>query len=403
MAPYRIDAAMSSFENMNSVETGNMAGMPEQVFVFARADALAELEQLADTLTLVEIEPSRSLPADLVSRARIAVVEVDPTSRQSVARLDALRAARPELAIIAGLPQVDLSITRLMLRKGIGDVVAMPFTVDELLSAVLEIERETGGSEPRASVALAPVVAVQKCVGGAGATTIATHLAEFLSNELGDHRRVCLIDLDVQSGDAASYLDRHSRKSLIDLLEAGRRLDTELFNSVALEVNANFDVISAPGDIIPIEEIELSSLKSVIDLARHRYDLVLLDMPASLTNWAMSAMLASDAVLLVGNSSISALRQVKRRLQLLDSFSFRNGRIAIALNNTSSGLFNKVDKSGIEDALGHPIARLVHSDTQLIQEAQARGVLAMDIQRRSRFASDIEALADYLLALVEES
>ncbi len=393
---------MSNLENINSMGADAMTGAPEQVFVFARPDALAGLEQLADTVTLVEIGAGRDLPAELVSKARIAVVEVDPAEPRSIDRLDALRAARPELAIIAGLPEVDLKTTRVLLRKGIGDVVAMPFTADDLLTAVLEVERELVEQKPQKEVALAPVFAVQKCIGGAGATTVATHLADAMARELGDGYRACIIDLDLQSGDIASYLDLQSRKSIVDLLEAGNRLDEEMFKSVAAKFSERVDVISAPGDIMPIEEVELASLKNVIALARRKYDVVLFDMPASLTNWAMSVMLAADVVLLVSNSSIGALRQVKRRLQLLRSFDYHPRRVAVALNNAQKGLFKKIDRSGIEEALHHPIAALVHSETQLIEEAQAEGILATNLQRRSRFASDIDALADHLLALTEE-
>lgn len=393
---------MSNFENINSTGADTMAGLPEQVFVFAQPGALGGLDQLAETMTLVEIGPSRELPQQLVSRARIAIVEVDPADPRSLARLDALRSARPDLAIIAGLPDVDLKTTRLLLRKGIGDVVAMPFAADELLTAVLEVERELVDVLEVSETHLAPVFAIQKCIGGAGATTLATHLADAMARRMGDGFRACLIDLDLQSGDAASYLDRHSRKSFIDLLESGDRLDDDLFKAVATPVNDRFDVISAPTDIMPIEEVELASLKRVVELARRKYDLVLFDMPASLTNWAMSTMLASDVVVLVSSSSIGSLRQVKRRLQLLRSFDYQPRRVAIALNNVQQGMFRKVDRDGIEDALHHPVAALVHSETQLVEEAQAQGVLATKLQRRSKFASDIDALAGHLLALAEE-
>ena len=393
---------MSNFETIKSMGATDMTGVPEKVFVFARPGALAGLEQLTDTVTLVEIGPARDLPMELVSRARIAVIEVDPSDSRSLSRLDTLRAARPELAIIAGLPEVDLSITRLMLRKGIGDVVAMPFTSDELLTAILEVESELVGQRVETPAELAPVFAVQKCTGGAGATTLATHLADAMASALGEGRRACLIDLDLQSGDAASYLDQPSRKSLVDLLDAGERLDDELFRSVAMRFSDSVDVIAAPGDIMPIEEVDTASLKSVIAVARRKYDIVLFDMPASLTNWAMSAMLGSDVVLLVAHNSIAALRQVKRRLTLLRSFDYHPRKVAIALNHVQQGMFKKIDRSGIEDALHHPIAALVHSETQLIEEAQAQGVLATTLQRRSRFASDIDALANHLLALTEE-
>lgn len=393
---------MTSFESIFKVADGTPSGLPEKVFVFARAAELGTLERLADTVNLVAIEPHESLPEDLLGQAHIAVIEVDPSDRRSIARLDEVRAFRPDLAVIAALPEVDLNVTRVMLRKGIGDVVAMPFTVDDLFTAILDVEREFGDLIVEDEIRPAPVFAVQKCHGGAGSTTIATHLGDALAREMGDGCRACVIDLDLQSGDVASYFDRQSRLTLNDLVEAGGRLDDELMRSVATEATRACDIISAPVDIQPIEEIELAKLSEVILQARRRYDIVVFDMPGSLTNWAMAVMLAADAVVLVGSTSIGALRQVKRKLRLLRDMDYRTDRISVVLNQTASGLFRKPDLRGIEDALGHPVAAQVASDAQLVEQAQAQGVLVRQIQRKSRFSNDITALADTLLTLVEQ-
>ena len=379
-----------------------MSDLPQRVFVFARPEALDGLDTLADTLTLVEIKPDHLLPAELTARARIAVIEVDADDPGSLARLDAVREARPNLSIIVGLKHVDLAITRLMLRKGVRDVVSMPFLVDELLPAVLEVERQNAAPMQTEEVYLAPVIAVQKAVGGSGATTLVTHLADAMARTLGDDARACIIDLDLQSGDAASYLDRRSRKSLIDLVEAGDRLDDELMRSVAIQGADSFDIVAAPADIMPIEELELGALRKVLELAQRKYDVVLLDMPGALTNWALSVLLAADQVVIVADPSIRALRQAKRKLQLLRGFDFAEDRIKLVLNHIASGLFKKVDKGGIETALGHPLTKLIQSETQVIEQAQAEGLLARTVQRRSKFAADVDALAERLLASSEE-
>lgn len=392
---------MSNFESIFKVANDASAGIPEKVFVFARGTELGSLETLADTVSLVETEPYQPLPEQWISQAHIAVVEVDPGDRRSIERLDAMRALRPNLAVIAALPNVDLDTTRMLLRRGIGDVVAMPFTVDDLFTAILEVERELGDDLVEDAVFPAPVIAVQKCHGGAGATTIATHLGDALAREMGEACRACVIDLDLQSGDVASYLDRQSRLTLTDLVEAGGRLDDELMRAVAIEATGACDVIGAPIDIQPIEEIQLSKLQEVIAQARRRYDIVVFDMPSSLTNWAMSVMLAADAVVLVGESSIGALRQIKRKLRLLQEMDYRPAQVAVVLNNIASGLFKKIDMGGIEDALGHTVAVQVTSDAKLLEQAQAQGVLARKIQRKSRFSGDIDKLADRLLTIVE--
>lgn len=384
---------MGNIEGIYPVKLRGASGEPIRAAVFADAAALADLAALATTLTLVEVGIADALPTGEIARAEVVVVQVDPRDARSLDRLDRLRASRPSLPIIAALAGIDLGTTRMMLRKGIADVAPLPFVAGDLVSALLE----TTASRSRDSddrIALAPVVSVLKSIGGSGSTTLATHLAAALAEGQADDAKSCIIDLDLQSGDVASYLDYQPRLTVADLLDAGERLDDEMLRSVAIEYSPRLDVIAAPLDIMPIEEVALDKLMRLLTIARRRYDFVLIDLPAVLTNWAMSVLLASSVVVLVGNPQVASLRQIKRKLGLLRTMEMEPEQMAVVLNRVETGLFKKLDSANLEAVLSHPILGVVHTDREVIETAQARGQLTSAVAKRSKFCREVNTIAE---------
>ena len=91
------------------------------------------------------------------------------------------------------------------------------------------------------------MVSVIKSVGGVGATALLTQLAiRAAENEAKFGREVCLIDLDVQFGDAAFQLGLQPQLTFFDLLEAGARLDGELLRATTTPHPSGLKVIAAP-------------------------------------------------------------------------------------------------------------------------------------------------------------
>ena len=159
-------------------ETDNGMTLPEGVHVFARDAALGNVTILEDTVVMHRIEPTDSLPESAVRQASIAVVEIDSANPASLARLEMLRSMRPDMPVIAGLVAAPVSMVRSLLRKGVSDVLELPFSSEELVAAIIDVSRS---SAPAPSpVKLAPVVAVLGTAGGTGATTVATQLAPLL-------------------------------------------------------------------------------------------------------------------------------------------------------------------------------------------------------------------------------
>src|SRR3546814_8368765 len=93
-----------------------------------------------------------------------------------------------------------------------------------------------------------------------------------MAQDLGGDARACVIDLDLQTGDVASYMGCGPRLTLTELMEAGGRLDDDLIRSVACDSNKQVDVIAAPAEIGPIEDVDFEQLMRIVTAARRLYD-----------------------------------------------------------------------------------------------------------------------------------
>lgn len=342
---------------------------------------------------LVNVGASDPITADHVGDAELLVVELRSDEPASMRRLTALRSQRATLPLIVAMRDGDVATTRMLLRQGVDDVISLPIQPDEFEDAVNNLLASKIKSAAR-EVKNAPVVAVAPSVGGIGATTIATHLAYFLCQRSGRERGCCLVDLDLQFGNAASYLGASASLTMEDLLAAGQRADGQLLRTVAAVGSDGVAVIAAPERIAPLEEVDNEQLQRVLQLAREEYEYVVLDLPGSWANWTLSAIDKADLILLVIDLSVGSLRQARRRLTLFEETGIDRSRIRIVANRVEKRLFRTINVQDAADSLRYPIFAKVDSDYVVVQSAHDQGILVGNIARKNRVAIALAALAD---------
>lgn len=393
---------MSNMSHLRPTTGDQAFHLPKGVHVVAQATTLAEIDALADHLTAVACSVDDPLPINDLAAASIVVIEVDPASRNSLKRIDLLRNDFPHVPVIAGLAEVDIATSRQLLRRGVSDIIALPFSIDELVAAIVDTGKKLD-EQGEARVVLAPFIAVLQTIGGSGSTTIATHLAAQMAKDMGEGRRSCVIDLDLQSGDVASYLGGTPRMTLEDLLEAGDRLDEELVLSVAIQTHEMVDVIAPPTEIVPIESIDFEKLARVINIIRRNYDIVFVDLPGSFTNWSLSTVFAANLTIVVGTLTIPSLRHAKRQIDFLISMGKPRDSIQFVLNKVERGLFKAIDTGDAAEAIKHPVLATVSEEAASLSEAQDQGKLVYSVSKRGRFNKDIVQLANLVAGHLKEA
>lgn len=347
-------------------------------------------------MKIATLEHGQPVPEELLHDCSLLVIEVDPTAPATMQRVKDIRERHPNIPMVAAMEDASVSLVRTLVREGISDVVTLPFDLNEIQQVALDTvaKHETANTDQ----ALAPMLAVTRSLGGSGATSIATHLAADLAAHSADGRNVLIADLDLQFGSVAEYLGATPRGNLGDLLNTENRLDEELLRSVAVDAGRGISIVAAPDTIMPLESVETDDLLRVLRLLRQQYAYVILDLPANWTNWALSAALAADKILLVVELNLASLRQAKRRFDLFRSVGVDDRAIDIVVNRVEKRLFRAIDLSDVAETLNHPVLGSVSLDAPTVATAQTQGHLVGELQRKSRFVADIARIGEQLRA-----
>ncbi|WP_240334339.1 AAA family ATPase [Sphingobium estronivorans] len=363
----------------------------EHIGPLAQADGLGKVRGLH----LETLDRDAPVSDMLLKSAALVFIEVDPANAASMHRVSDIRARMPGLPLVAAINGASVSLVRTLVKEGISDVVSLPFDIHEILQVALDTAARQEAATGQSS-RLAPMVSVARSIGGCGATSIATQLAAYLATQDASGRGAVIADLDLQYGSVADFLGVTARGTLADLLHAEGRLDEELIASVLGRANGGLSVISAPETIMPLESVDSDQLLKVIRMLRQDFGYVVLDFPPDWTNWALSAALASDVILLVVELSVASLRQAKRRIELFRSIGVESDAIQIVVNRVEKRLFRTIDLNDVSETLGHRTLGSVALDAPLVSTAQNQGALVSDIRAKSRFCKDIEKIGDML-------
>ncbi len=349
---------------------------------------------------LVHIPASAPIERSIADDAELLIVELTTGEPKSMQRLTALRTQYSTLPIIVATRDTNLATARMLLRQGINDVIPLPIERLEFEDSIHNLLATRRPASPKQ--ALAPVIAVAQSVGGIGATTVVTHLAHYLGHQGSDGKRCCLIDLDLQFGNAASYLGVSSPLTMSDLLAAGQRVDGSLLQTVASTADNGVAVIAAPENIAPLEAVDSEQLLKILTLAQQEFGYVVMDLPGNWANWTLSAIDKADLILLVVDLSVGSLRQARRRLNLFEETGIDRNRIKIVANRMEKRLFKTISVQDAAEALRYPILATVQSDYPVVQSAHDQGVLVGAVARKNRVATDLAALAEKVAAVIEQ-
>lgn len=227
---------------------------------------------------------------------------------------------------------------------------------------------KTAAPEPEpASRPTGKLLAFIPAQGGNGASTVALHVAERIS-ELLDGSTL-LVDLDLHTGTAAFQLGVESSGTLADALAnltpEGLRAATASWKKLHL-------IASPPRpDLVSGEDLELMPL--MLQSAREAYRFSILDFPAPLYNSSLRALADVDRVFVVCTAEITALHLAKQKIERLREYGIEPPRLGLLVNRVGS--WGSLETRHIEQITGLSAEWALDNDYPAVRGAALRGGL----------------------------
>jgi len=325
----------------------------------------------------------------------LVIVEVKSHDPAEVDWLQAFVEDQPAgRAVVATTADADLNDVRRLMRTGVIDVLPQPFQRADILAA-LEIAARNRKSVQNPNRKRGRLIPILKGGGGVGATTIAVQAGCCLAKSLAKRgQEVCLLDLDLQSGTVALYLDLDDRMGIADLTDSVERLDGDLLRGILRRHESGLSIAAAPRDIMPLESFTPDFGRRLATVAREQFDIVLADLPPTWTLWSFEMLRQAQEVLLVTQMTVPGVRQARRQLDTLEAEGLDDLKIHVVLNRYEKKWGENFGLKEVEKALGRKVEFTIANDYRTVSEALDEGRSLDDLRRRSKAFKSISKLSD---------
>lgn len=369
------------------------------VLAVLRSSQVAEIvsgavKQVPGAHLSVRIGELKALGAAVMqgARADVLIVDLDAEDPAELATLSHIMRAPEHSAMwtLATAHTATIATMRRLLREGVDDFLPQPLSEADVVEGLRTI---VGRSKQHAHGKDGKVISFVQASGGMGSTALAVHTALSLTKPNGAIRETCLIDLDLQFGNAAVSLDLENGAGLIEMVRSPDRIDGTLLRGATVQHRSGLNVLPAPSMPVPLDALAADTLGLILTTAKQEFDYVVVDLPRALTGWTEAALASSDMVALVVQLNVPAIRQARRLLDTLQEEGHYALPISIVCNRYVRRWGDNVDVRQAEKALGRKIDYFVGNDYGVVLSALNQGIPAFEVKRRSAFSRNVQAFA----------
>lgn len=298
----------------------------------------AELFVSAIGATAEVVESIEALRHHLDQRPDEFAIVLGPSVnlKAAMSLADTLRVTRPALSVILLRNRVDTTVLAEALRSGMREVVeerdltGISLAVRRSQQLYKALIAAQGGHDLSTDGRLITVFSAK---GGVGKTTVSTNMAVALA-ELG--HRVCLVDLDLGSGDVAITLQLFPTHTIIDALAIAGDVGPEDLKPLLTKYSDNLYTLLAPNAPELNDSIGRHLIGNILATLKQSFDYVVVDTPPAFDDHVLQAFDESDLLLLLLTLDVPALKNMKITLETLDLINFSSDRYRIVLNRADS-------------------------------------------------------------------
>jgi pilus assembly protein CpaE len=265
---------------------------------------------------------------------QLLVVDVEGVEEPEARIQELANVCDPDTGVVVIGNLNDIRLYRSLKAAGVAEYFYKPLVGTLVTKTCYSIL--TGSTEPAVS-RTGKLIAVLSVRGGSGGTTIAAATAWHLAEQ--QKRRVGVIDLDLQYGDAALLLDVKPNSVLKEALDRPDRVDDLFLDRGLIHASERLGLLAGLEALDEFILLEANPVMSLLEHMLHRYRYVIVDIPSAVAPCLRQLLNFPGTFLLVSTASLVCARDVARL------------REKIGPNTAEHTILHILNKNGTGDAL----------------------------------------------------
>jgi pilus assembly protein CpaE len=249
---------------------------------------------------------------------------------------------------------------------GADDYIPKSFHPDELFARINVLLRATEAASGLAQheddqdecVSEGKIISVFSMRGGVGVTSVAINLAVAMAQLWGENSFTILSDLVLQAGQNALMLNLPLRNTWANIANTPiEDIDADLICAIIRGHDSGVRVMAAPAKPVEAEMITSEKILHTLEIFRGRCGHVVIDLPHDFSDITLSALEASDEILMVVAPELASVRATSMAFEVFETLGYPREKFRLLLNWTfeSGGLPRK----DIENVLGQRIDSII--------------------------------------------
>jgi pilus assembly protein CpaE len=277
------------------------------------------------------------------------------STKTGLSSLQAIHDETPATSLVLAFSKRPDATLREIIRTGAMDLLQLPVADRNLHDAVeravaLSRSHPTEAAPAAQSSAAAAantgtVFTVSSATGGCGKTFYATNLAYYLHQYTG--KRTCIVDLDLQFGEVSTALRLRPRFTISDALSRDDIDEVDLaahIDEYVVTHDSGVMVLPAPKDPSDADRIHPVDVQRVIEAARQKFDYVVVDTPAALTEIVLAAFDMSNQLYVMATLDLPSVRHMGVFLNTLEKLKIPSDNVKLILNKAERDVGLDVDQ-----------------------------------------------------------
>ena len=248
-------------------------------------------------------------------RCHVACIELAFDAHPGLTLLKNVVERMPRLTTVVASNDTSVSMIRTVLEAGAADFLSLPLNPQELNKALIKLSQTALKGPSARGQAAGTIITVCGARGGLGATTLAVNLAFSLTTLT--RADVALVDLDLQRGDVAAFLNMTPLNSIATIAEAKGTVDDIFLAGTLTRHPRGVFVLPAPTQVEEADAVGHDHVELTLQLLRAQFSHTVVDTARTVNGPMLAAFEQSDHILILTDLSVPGVRAARRLIELL--------------------------------------------------------------------------------------